>query len=224
MLGSSVSLRPLVPTSRSAEVVDLVKEAILRGDLPPGSQLVERDLADRLGVSKTPIREALKLLSTGGLVVTHPYRGATVRPVDRAWARSVMEVRLLLEPAAVARAVPAHDVASVAAAREELGAAGRAIADTDKPALSLANRRFHQRLYAPCDNPLLRSLLDDLQDQAALVSVQGWRVRPTWTAEVAEHEAILAAVEVGDAACAKARLQRHIAGFLAVLEEVPALD
>ncbi len=202
----------------------MVKEAILRGDLPQGSQLVERELADRLGVSKTPIREALKLLSAGGLVVTHPYRGTTVRTVDRGWARSVMEVRLLLEPAAVARAVPAHDDASVAAARKELGEAARAIADTDTPALSLANRRFHRRLYAPGDNPLLRSLLDDLQDQAALVSVQGWRVRPTWTTEAAEHEAILAAVEAGDAVAAEDRLHRHIAGFLAVLEELPALD
>jgi DNA-binding GntR family transcriptional regulator len=183
---------------------------------------VERELAARLGVSKTPVREALKLLSAGGLVAMHPYRGASVWAADLDAARSVFEVRLLLEPAAVRTAVATHDDASIGAARAELREAAAAIADGDLAALSLANRRFHQRLYAPCGNSVMRSILDGLQDQAALISVHAWRRQPTWDDEASDHEAILDAVEAGDAAAAGERLQRHIAGFIKVLETLPA--
>ena len=90
--------------SRTVAVLEAIKHAILTGELKPGHALVETDLAEILGVSKTPVREALKTLAGAGLVTMNPYKGAVVRVVDNEQARHVYDARLLLEPEALARA------------------------------------------------------------------------------------------------------------------------
>jgi DNA-binding GntR family transcriptional regulator len=171
---------------------------------------VEAELAAQFGVSKTPVREALRTLVGSGLVTVSRYKGATVRVVDESLARSVYEVRLLLEPEAVRQAVSRG--AGMDAAREALV---RADAATDRGERSLANRDFHRALYCPCDNALLTGILDDLRDQTALVSVSAWNVRATWRQEAAEHRAILAAAEAGDAVGAAELVAAHIRSFVA---------
>jgi DNA-binding GntR family transcriptional regulator len=96
--------------SRTEAVLDAIKHAILAGELRPGQGLVETELAQLLGVSKTPVREALKTLAGAGLVTMSPYRGATVRAIDPASAAAIYDLRLLLEPEAVRRAVQASAV------------------------------------------------------------------------------------------------------------------
>ena len=93
--------------SRTVAVLEAIKHAILAGELKPGRPLVETDLAAVLGVSKTPVREALKTLAGAGLVTMHPYKGAVVRPFDDEQARHIYDLRLLLEPEALGRAVTA---------------------------------------------------------------------------------------------------------------------
>src|SRR5580704_15417594 len=96
--------------SRTVAVLEAIKHAILAGELMPGQALVETDLAEVLGVSKTPVREALKTLAGAGLVTINQYKGAAVRVVDDEQARHVYDARLLLEPEALARAVArGHD-------------------------------------------------------------------------------------------------------------------
>ena len=202
--------------SRTAAVLEAIRHAILAGELRPGQALVETDLAEVLGVSKTPVREALKTLAGAGLVTMNPYKGATVRVVDDQQARHVYDARLLLEPEALARAVttghdwdPAHQ------------ALDRAHEARDQAGRSLANRDFHRELYVGCGNPLLVRMLDDLRDQTALVSVAAWRHEPdwrqtpSWEREAAEHLAILQAAEDGDAERAATMLRRHITAFVA---------
>ncbi|WP_129843820.1 GntR family transcriptional regulator [Streptomyces sp. RFCAC02] len=195
--------------SRTKVVLDHLTHAILTGGLAPGSPLVETELAARFGVSKTPVREALKTLAGRGLVVMSEYRGAAVRTVDAAMARSVYDVRLLLEPEALRRTV-----ASRADLAEAHAALRRADTADDAAERSLANRDFHRALYLPCGNPLLAGMLDDLRDQAALVSSVAWQSRPTWDREAAEHRAILASAEADDAEGAAALLRDHIEGFV----------
>ena len=96
--------------SRTEAVLGAIKHAILAGELRPGQSLVETELAQLLGVSKTPVREALKTLAGAGLVTMSPYRGATVRAIDPASAAAIYDLRLLLEPEAVRRAVQASAV------------------------------------------------------------------------------------------------------------------
>jgi len=196
-------------TTRTDLVADAIRTAILSGRLAQGETLVERRLAERLGVSKTPVREALIGLAATGLVVIGPNRGVTVRVVDRADLRKAYEVRLLLEPWAIGRAAASGHPAD--GAREALAEAQALLAGTDTAALSLANRRFHRELYARCGNELVVAQLDTLQDLAALGSVTVlWRDRPTWPEEHEEHEAVLAAVEAGDAALAERLTRGHI--------------
>ena len=200
--------------SRTEAVLDAIKHAILAGELRPGEGLVETELAHMLGVSKTPVREALKTLAGAGLVTMSPYRGATVRAIDPASAAALYDLRLLLEPEAVRRAVQAD---GAAAGPWVTAQAALAVSDaaSDQAQRSLANREFHRALYLACGNALLVKTLDDLRDQTALVSALAWEQAPSWQQEAVEHQAILAAARAGAAAEAAALLRGHIAGFAA---------
>lgn len=204
-----MNLAPVPIPSRTQYVLEAIEHAILTGKLAPGQALVETDLAARFGVSKTPVREALKTLAGRGLVVRNEYKGASVRTVDTPMARSVYDVRLLLEPEALRRTVTAR--ADLTAAEEALD---RADAATDRADRSLANRDFHRALYLPCGNPLLTRMLDDLRDQAALVSTVAWETHPSWEREAREHRDILAHARRGDAEGAARRLRDHISSFV----------
>jgi DNA-binding GntR family transcriptional regulator len=203
-------------------VLEAIKHAILAGELKPGRPLIETDLATVLGVSKTPVREALKTLAGAGLVTMHPYRGAVVRVVDDEQARHIYDLRLLLEPEALGRAVTAgHDWAK---ARDALDRADACAGQAER---SLANRDFHHELYAGCGNPLLVRMLDDLRDQTALVSAAAWRhdpatstlvsastSTPSWEREAGEHRGVLAAAAAGDPERAARLLHEHITSFV----------
>jgi DNA-binding GntR family transcriptional regulator len=205
-LSGAVGAIPL----RTAAVLDAIKRAILAGELQPGQSLVEADLAQALGVSKTPVREALKTLAGAGLVTMSPYRGAAVRVIDGEQAYAIYDLRLLLEPEAVRRAV-GHS-GDLDAARQALD---RADASSGEAERSLANREFHRALYRGCGNPLLVGVLDDLRDQTALISAAAWQQQPSWRQEAGEHRAILAAAEAGDATRASTLLAAHIGSFTA---------
>src|SRR5271154_4742291 len=202
--------------SRTVAVLEAIKHAILAGELPPGRALVETDLAALLGVSKTPVREALKTLAGAGLVTMHPYKGAVVRLVDDVQARHIYDLRLLLEPEALGRAVTArYDWTN---ADHTLDRADASAAQAER---SLANRDFHHELYAGCGNPLLVRMLDDLRDQTALVSAAAWRhdpafppLVPSWEHEAAEHRSIVNAAQDGEAERAAQLLHEHIASFV----------
>jgi DNA-binding GntR family transcriptional regulator len=212
--------------SRTEAVLNAIKRAILAGELPPGQSLVETELAQMLGVSKTPVREALKTLAGAGLVTMSAYRGATVRAIDPASAAAIYDLRLLLEPEAVRRAVGRGAAEAgpiqagvIQAGPVQAGWAGAhaalqaSDAATDQAQRSLANREFHRALYLACGNSLLVKTLDDLRDQTALVSALSWEQAPSWQQEAAEHQAILAAARRGAATEAAALLRAHIAGF-----------
>ena len=217
-LTRSVGTIPL----RTAAVLDAVKRAILAGELRPGQSLVEADLAQALGVSKTPVREALKTLAGAGLVTMSPYRGATVRAIDAGAARAIYDLRLLLEPEAArratARAARRGGPGGLRAARQALDRADAADGEAER---SLANREFHRALYLDCGNSLLVAALDDLRDQTALVSAAAWQQEPSgqpepsWRLEAGEHRAILAAAAAADGEQAARLLAAHIGGFAA---------
>ncbi|MFE2038101.1 GntR family transcriptional regulator [Streptomyces scopuliridis] len=195
--------------SRTQYVLEAIKHGILTGGLSPGQPLVETELAARFGVSKTPVREALKTLAGTGLVVMSQFKGVTVRTVDAAMAHEVYDVRLLLEPEALRRSLTRR--ASLEPAREALVKADEA---ADRAERSLANREFHRALYLPCGNPLLARMLDEVRDQAALVSTVAWAAVPSWEQEAGEHREILRLALAGDADGAARALHDHIASFV----------
>lgn len=200
---------PIATTSRTSHVLEVVKSAILNGHLAPGDALVESDLASRLGVSKTPVREALKTLEGTGLVVIRPYTGATVRVFTDDDAVAVYDMRLLLEPEAVRRTVAAGFDAT--GAEQALVRAEAAESGSER---SLANRDFHRSLYRDCGNPLLVQTLDGLRDQIALISAGSWARSASWREEAAEHARILEVARFGDSEGAARLVREHVADFV----------
>ncbi|WP_313820885.1 GntR family transcriptional regulator [Citricoccus sp.] len=208
-----------LPQSRIDVVLEAIRRGILTHELRPGQALVEAELASQFGVSKTPVREALKILSHSGLVQSVAYKGMRVQTVDGELIRSVRDLRLLVEPEAVRRAVsegPAHYLDE---AGRMLETAREMIEEgEDRAGLSLVNRDFHALLYAGCGNPLMRDVMDNLRDRTALISVVAWHEaedRPQHPSgfEWDEHRDILAAARAGDAERAASLTAGHISRF-----------
>ncbi|MEU3862150.1 GntR family transcriptional regulator [Streptomyces sp. NPDC028722] len=206
-----VALPPLrQPASRTDRVRDALRQAILDGALPPGRALVERELAELYGVSKTPVREALKQLQSTGLVEINVYQGVSVRQPDDQLVRELYTARCAAEPEAVRLAAEQHGAVAYPAARRALSEAAALIGSGETQGLGIANRRFHRELYTACDNSFLCGFLDQLQDLTAFVAGLGWRLRATFEEEAAEHAAILEAMEQGDAERAERLTRAHI--------------
>jgi len=191
-------------------VLETIKAGILNGHFKPGATLVENELAGQFGVSKTPVREALKTLESSGLVVIRPYVGTTVRELTVADALAIYDMRLLLEPEAVRRSVAAGSDFT-----DSTRALARATTAEDASTRSTANRDFHRGLYIGCGNPLVVQTLDGLREQTALVSASSWARSPSWDHEAREHNAILDRVLAGGAEEAATLVRHHIEGFVA---------
>lgn len=185
----------------------ILRERILAGELAPGARLHQEDLSRELGISRTPLREALGRLAADGLVDLLPNRGARVadvRPEDMAHA---YEARLTIEPAAAALA--ARRGAPVDAMRAAI-AGHRAAADL--PSAFDANRAFHLALVTAGGNPYLLRFAEALwTGRLGLRVYETQDEPPEFIARDAdEHERIAAAVAAGDAAGAEALTRRHI--------------
>ncbi|WP_129667785.1 GntR family transcriptional regulator [Phytoactinopolyspora endophytica] len=198
------------PVSRTDRVRDALRGAILDGTLPPGRPLVERELAEMLGVSKTPVREALKQLRSSGLVEVNVHQGVSVRRLDAALVRELYIARATVEPEACRLACLRGDAESLRRARQALEESAQYLARDDSARLSIANRRFHREIYAGCGNTFLCDFLDQLQDLTAFVATAGWRLRATAASEAGEHLAILEAAENGDADRTEDLSRQHI--------------
>ena len=223
------AIAPLVDSAtRSNRVTSVVREAILSGRLLPGETLVERQLAQMLGVSKTPVREALIALTSIGLVVSSPNHGVTVRELSSADVKQIYEVRLLLEPWAVARTTERRSPQDLERMREVLEKSEQLLRGTPRRVLdrdmsrtvSLANREVHREFYSGCGNDLVIKRLDELQDLTALSTVSVlWKKWPTWEAELAEHTLIYKMVETGDHESAQRFVTDHIRNSVTRLSE-----
>ena len=197
-------------TTRSDLVAASIKSAILSGRLRPDEVLVERRIAEQLGVSKTPVREALISLTSSGLLTPTRSRGIAVRRLRPEDVQHIYEMRILVEPWAAGQ-VAAEGGFDAADARQALTDAARFVEADDHAGLSLTNRRFHRSLYSTCTNELVVRALDDLQDLTALGTVSLlWEQWPTWRHELQEHVDILAAVQEGRARDAEELMRGHI--------------
>jgi DNA-binding GntR family transcriptional regulator len=197
--------------SRGDRVRDVIQAAILDARLPQGTPLVERELSAMLGVSKTPIREALKQLQSSGLVVATAYQGMRVRVLDAAIVREVADARIAVEPEAIRLAVAERGAAPHEAARRLLAETDELIEAGEVAQLGLKNRELHRALYTECGNSLLIDFLDKLQALSTFIATAGWRAHATYASEAAEHRTLLERFEAGDAEGAQRLLRDHIA-------------
>lgn len=190
-----------------------VKQAVLDRTYQGGTLLVEGELADAVGVSRTPVREALLRLEAEGLLKLYPKKGALVLPVSAQEIADVVETRLLVERYAVGkllRSLPAPP--SLVSRLEELLAEHRdCAARGDLLGASESDRAFHHAIVAAAGNSILEHLYDQLRDRQLRMGVEVMRADPGRVqANLTDHSAILDALRSGDADLADHRVQEHV--------------
>ncbi|MEU0840006.1 GntR family transcriptional regulator [Streptomyces sp. NPDC005962] len=198
------------PPPAAERVYTHVKQAVLERRYEGGTLLSEGELAEAVGVSRTPVREALLRLEAEGLLKLYPKKGALVLPVSAQEIADVVETRLLVEQHAVAKAVPAGP--QLLARLEELMEEQKGHAATgDLGAFAVADRCFHAEIVRAGGNTILAHLYDQLRDRQLRMGVATMHAEPDRIAKnIAEHTEILEALRAGDAGSAAGLVQRHI--------------
>lgn len=191
-------------------VLRKLREAILSGRFQPGQRLLERELVEQMGVSRTPIREALRKLELEGLVTTVPYKGPIVTLPTLKDARDLYEARAALEGQAVALFTQRADDAAVARLSEHLERAAAGAARGSIREVLNANNAFHDEIAAGCGNPLLQSMLANLRDRIVLLRVESLSYPGRPPHSIAEHRAIVRRIARRDAQGAKRLNEGHI--------------
>jgi DNA-binding GntR family transcriptional regulator len=187
-------------------VAALIRELIITGELAAGEQLRQRDLAQRFGVSQTPVREAMRRLESEGLVIGDTHRGFTVVEPDDGPVEENFQIRAALESlgaSLAARKIDEQGLATLQALNDRM----RALADDD-PRYAGLNREFHFTVYSCAGSPLLLTLM-----RLLWASLHGGpQVQRSHAESARQHDAILDALRSGDAAAASARTYQHIMG------------
>jgi GntR family transcriptional regulator, rspAB operon transcriptional repressor len=196
--------------------------AITRVELAPGARLSEQDLASRLGVSRQPVREALLALRARGLVNPVHRRGTSVARISVEGMKQVRFVREALETAVVRRACETFDPAHRAGVDESLEAQRRAARDGDHDAFQRADERFHAALAAGAGCDLAWRAVLDVKCHMDRVCALTLTSPETLAEIIAQHLAIVAAIDARDPDAAEANMRHHLTEILRSLPRVIA--
>jgi len=205
-------------------VFEHLRDGILSNRLAPGTELHEVALAASLGVSRGPLREALGRLAAEGLVTVTPRRGAVVRKLTRREFVEAYQVREALESLAVRLAVPQLDEADRGELRRLHDDMVGHARDGDAQAFFDDNRRFHEIFVERSGNERLQRMHAQLIDQMGRLMSKSQELRGGLEQSVAEHGAILEAVDAGDAERAARLLEEHIEVPQRVLDSADGAD
>ncbi len=206
------------PTAHD-RAADVLRRAILEGELRPGQRVNQEEWSARAGVSMIPVREALRALAGEGLVEYRLRRGYAVTKLDLDDLEEVYRLRRLLESDAIRRGVPRATPEDVAALRREAAAYRRA---SDVTSRLVANRRFHALLHALAGSRLLARLIDLLWDSTEAYRALYYSLEGEAEEAQRSHDEIVAAVAAGDADRAVALQDAHRTRALALLREALA--
>jgi DNA-binding GntR family transcriptional regulator len=212
-----MSALPRPALTKNAYVYEELRRRILAGELTQGQSISQEQLAAELGVSTTPLREALRRLDAEGLVNLDAHRDARVTRLNAEEARSLFEIREKLDPLAAKLAATRRTDADVAAIESALKELEPLSASTGFESL-LVHRAFHRSVYTASHNPLLSSLLEGLWDKADRYRQIGLQSKPDSADDRErvrrEHIAIAEAVISGDAREAERTMKKHVLGSL----------
>ena len=206
---------PMVNVRTKAEAAyQELSARILDGSMQPGSTVSQETLAAALGVSITPLREALRRLESDGLVILEAHRTLTVAPLSAAEVRELYAVRLQLDPFAAGLAA---EVAAPAALDRIAALAARALKTTARARLK-ANREFHQTIYRSAGNATLAEMLDRLWDRTDRYRMIVVQVESEERKVEREHREIAAALRARDIALSTRLMREHVAETLRLVE------
>jgi DNA-binding GntR family transcriptional regulator len=201
------------PPSLVELVAARLRTLVVSGTLQPGEHLVEERLTERFGISRPPLREALRLLQQEGLITRLPRRGVVVTPLTAEDVREIYSLRSALEHLAIELGVPVVDPARLEVLRSALAALDRAANQRDREALLDANLRFHQALCALPNHRRLLQAYQSLTLQLRLCMAMNIRFREQlfgdFRENVARHRELFQLIEAGDRAAVLDALGRH---------------
>ena len=207
------------PTPAKDRAYAYVKERVLTGVYPGGELLSEGEVAEAMGVSRTPVREAFLLLEAEGLMRLYPKRGALVVPVSAREIEDVMETRLLVERHAAASIAERRPPETIQRLEEILAGQRGALDAGDQPAFVELDRDFHQTIVDGVGNAILARLYDALRDRQRRMSAAAIARDPAIAEHyLSEHRAVADALGRGDGDGAQELLQRHLAGARGFLQ------
>jgi DNA-binding GntR family transcriptional regulator len=206
------SVVPIRRQTLSSMTLDAVRDGILRGHYPEGEPLRQDAIADELGVSRIPVREALRQLESEGLVTFSPHRGAVVSTLSLDEITELFELRAEIESDLIRRAVPHMAPSGHARAKEILDAYDRALRAGEVAAYGELNWQFHSTLYAPSNRQFTLSMVAKMHQHSdrylrmQLALTHGEQRAKT------EHRAIAAAARKADVRLATRLMREHILG------------
>ncbi|MGQ0655396.1 MAG: GntR family transcriptional regulator [Betaproteobacteria bacterium] len=213
-------MQGIVPISRRPlheEAVDRLRDLIVQGELAPGMRLNERVLCEKLGISRTPLREAIKLLATEGLVQLLPNRGAVVAAIDAARLGDTLQVMGALESLAgelACRHATAERIDEIRRLHAEMLAMH---AKGDLAAYFRYNQAIHEKIVEASGNPVLANTYRQLNANVRRARYMANLSQERWDAAVREHEEILAALAERNVQKLKRLLREHLEQKLAAV-------
>lgn len=212
------------PRSRSEEAYTEIKRRLLLGELHLGTRLGEERLASTLGLSRTPIREALLRLHSEGLVDRHPEGGYRPRPPIVSGVRELYEVRRGLELLAIRRPTVegvSHDLPILEQIRDEWATLAEDLPEAD-PGFVIVDEAFHLGIAEAAGNMALVELLSHVNQRIRVVRMQDFMARERIEATVVQHLAIVTALIDSDLDRAADAMGEHLAESMSVVETLAA--
>lgn len=201
-------------------VFNTLRQAILRGELKPGERLMEIQLANKLGVSRTPIREAIRKLELEGLVLMIPRKGAEVAEITEKSLKDVLEIRRALEDLAVRLAcekITKEELKELKKAGDEFK---KVLRSQDITEVAEADVRFHDVIYMATDNPKLIQLLNNFREQMYRFRVEYLKKDEVRPQLLAEHDEIIKYITEGNKEEASRVVTRHIENQALTVQDV----
>lgn len=197
-----------------------LREAILRGELKPGERLMELQLANKLGVSRTPIREAIRMLEQEGLAVTTPRKGAEVAKMTEKDMEDVLAIREALEQLAASLACDHATEEELTALRTERDRFEHLIRSGEIKRIAESDMRFHELLYEASGNPKLVSMLSNLREQMYRYRVEYLKDAKNYPNLIEEHKAIVDGLTRRDKDTIREAMARHMGNQAAGVKQI----
>ncbi|HJB07739.1 MAG TPA: GntR family transcriptional regulator [Candidatus Enterocloster faecavium] len=191
-------------------VFNTLRQAILKGELAPGERLMEIQLAEKLGVSRTPIREAIRKLELEGLVLMIPRKGAEVARISEKSLRDVLEVRRSLEELAIELACERMTQEELKELEEAQKKFGDAIETGEAMAIAETDEHYHDLIYQGTGNDKLVQILNNLREQMYRYRLEYIKDKDKRQILLLEHDHILKALQGRNISEAKMAVREHI--------------
>lgn len=201
-------------------VFNTLREAILKGELKPGERLMEIQLASKLGVSRTPIREAIRMLEQEGLAVTMPRKGAEVAKMTLKDMEDVLEIREALDELASQVACQRITEEQLMRLKERKRDFEHSLKSGDVKQIAEADVRFHDVIYEATGNPKLVNLLSNLREQIYRYRVEYLKNTENYPVLIKEHEEICKSLAERNEEAAVLAIREHVVNQATAVKEV----